>query len=72
MPIDFCENFTLKNALLLLAVCCLLTGCSNYETAVGQVPAASVSTESRGVFYPAVLDISAGQTFEMLWEEIGG
>lgn len=62
----------MKNALLLFAVCCLLTGCSNYETAAQQVPAASVSTESRGVFYPAVLDISAGQTFGMLWEEIGG
>lgn len=51
----------MKKALLLLAVCCLLTGCSNHETAARQVPSASVSTESRGVFYPAVAEKEIGQ-----------
>ncbi|MBP0964722.1 MAG: hypothetical protein J5999_05455 [Oscillospiraceae bacterium] len=51
----------MKKALLLLAVCCLLAGCSNNEADVGQVPSASVSTESGGVFYPAVSEKEIGQ-----------
>lgn len=51
----------MKKALLLLAVSCLLTGCSNHETVAQQVPSASVLTESRGVFYPAVAEKEIGQ-----------
>lgn len=51
----------MKKALLLLAVCCLLTGCSNNEADIGQVPSVSVSTESRGVFYPAVAEKEIGK-----------
>ena len=51
----------MKIAPLLLAVCCLLTGCSNNEADVGQVPSASISTESGGVFYAAVSEKEIGQ-----------